>query len=147
MVGQSIIHATVTASFVFSPPCSWDALLGESSATLNCLSLPWETGMVIQTVIVHLWVIYCNFWIPFGMCFVLWSAGMWWRSVWGFLDGYVGWSSMWSAAISGVSWRASMWRWSVMWSVTARTMCVSGHHELLLWCLQLSLWCDLEQPL
>ena len=40
MVGQSIIHATVTVSFVFSPPCSWDALLGEGSASLNGLSSP-----------------------------------------------------------------------------------------------------------
>ena len=40
MVGQSIICATVTVSFVFSPPCSWDALLGEGLASLNGLSLP-----------------------------------------------------------------------------------------------------------
>ena len=40
MVGQSIIHATVTVSFVFCPPFSWDALLGEGSASLNGLSPP-----------------------------------------------------------------------------------------------------------
>ena len=38
MVGQSIICATVTVSSVFFPPCSWDALLGEGSASLNGLS-------------------------------------------------------------------------------------------------------------
>ena len=38
MVGQSIIHATVTVSSVFCLPCSWDALLGEGSASLNGLS-------------------------------------------------------------------------------------------------------------
>ena len=38
MVGQAIIHVTVTVSSVFHPPCSWDALMGESSASLNGLS-------------------------------------------------------------------------------------------------------------
>ena len=38
MVGQSIICATVTVSSVFDPPFSWDALLGEGSASLNGLS-------------------------------------------------------------------------------------------------------------
>ena len=38
MVGQSIIHATVTGSSVFHPPCLWDALLVEGSASLNGLS-------------------------------------------------------------------------------------------------------------
>ena len=38
MVEQSIIHATVTTSSVFHLPCSWDALLGEGSASLNGLS-------------------------------------------------------------------------------------------------------------
>ena len=87
--------------------------------------LLWITGMVIQTVIVHLCVIYCDSGVLFGMCFALWFGVMWWRVVWDFLGGFVGWSRAWSAAISGVSWRAPMHIWSVMLSVTVRMMCVS----------------------
>ena len=51
---------------------------------------------------------------------------MWQRLVWGFLGGLVSWSRVWSAAISGVSWRASVGRWSVMWSVAVRMMHISA---------------------
>ena len=59
------------------------------------------------------------------MCFILWPPGLWWRLVQGFLRWFVGWSRVWSAAISWVSWWAPVGRWSAVWGVMVRIMCIN----------------------
>ena len=128
MVGQSIMHATVIVTSELGPPIHgvhyWERAL---LVYMVCIiRIAW---VIYRAVEVHLWIIYHDSWISFMMQLVLRSTGMHWRFRQSLLTWFVCWTGMWSALTPRVSWWAPVWRWYVMWGVTAG-MIITGVRAL-----------------
>ena len=84
--------------------------------------------MAIRAIVIWMWIFNFHSGPLLVMWFTSWSTGVQVWPMWILSWGFVGWSWMWQASISGVVWWTSVHEWSVvwsMWSITVRSMAVT----------------------